>query len=335
MAVSYTALEPDLESTIGGGASFTTASVPTLFTSASFVYTFAFVVIVVAASFRYAYAGALRMSATQKGIQESKGEFKRVTYGLLGVFALWLILYTVNKDMLTGNVSLSGLKVGNVVGNPGSLAVVVPPGTAPSGTSKACDDEATVKASVLSGTICGNSSQCSLSSTCLTNNPYISFIKSESARLGVDYKMIVVTMCKESGANPEASGKNPGGSYDCGIMQINQSGPCDNPSVLRANVNANITAGISLMKQKILATNQSYPGFPNIGGIPVAGVFASYNCCANGTSPNSPSASCTSANGWPSIPKWACPIDPGTGTFNMCGVKSYACDLTNCLGRVP
>ena len=126
MAVSYTSLEPGLESNIGGGASFTTANVPTLFTSASFVYTFAFVIIVVAASFRYAYAGGLRMQATEKGIQESKSEFKRVTYGLLGVFALWLILYTVNKDMLTGNVSLSGLKVQPIAGNNGGSLVVKP-----------------------------------------------------------------------------------------------------------------------------------------------------------------------------------------------------------------
>ena len=111
-------------------------------------------------------------------------------------------------------------------------------------------------------------------------------------------------------------------------MQVNQSTPCDSSSL---DPQTNIARGVSKMKEKINSSSasQTYPNIPA-----EAGVFASYNCCANGTAPNSESASCKTSDGWPSIPKWACPIDPGTGSSNMCAVKAYACELSACLEKL-
>lgn len=106
----YTPLEPSMLTSFGEGASFKSDTATTLFDSTSFLWTFSFVVIIVVASFRYAYAGILRIQGSEKGIKDSKEEFTRVTYGLLGVLGLWLILATINKDMLTGNVGLSDLR---------------------------------------------------------------------------------------------------------------------------------------------------------------------------------------------------------------------------------
>ena len=109
---SYVPLEGGILSSIGGKqASFDTAATPSFFASTSFLYTFSFVIILAAASFMYAHAGVLRMQANEEGLRKSKEEFARVTYGLLGVLGLWLILFTVNKDMLTGDVTLSALKI--------------------------------------------------------------------------------------------------------------------------------------------------------------------------------------------------------------------------------
>lgn len=318
----YAPLESDITSTIGGGASFNTASAPSFFTTSSFLFTFAFVIIVVTASFRYAYAGMLRLPATQESIKKSKDEFTRVTYGLLGVFALWLILFTVNKDMLSGEVTLSGLKA---TPGTGTIGAVVPTGTTPgSGTSKACESEVAVKAALTAGNVCGGVT-CTMSG-CLSSNQYIGMIKSEA---GADWKMALVILCKESGGQKDATHKNENGSWDCGLMQKNMplGKTCASDNIL--DPLTNIHAGVAAMKQTISANNQTYPGIPS-----VAGVFSAYNCCANGTAPNSPSASCTSANGWPSVPKWACPIDPGTAAVNMCGVKAYACELTACLNSL-
>ena len=133
-------------------------------------------------------------------------------------------------------------------------------------------------------------------------------------------------MCKESGARKDEQNKNPNGTYDCGLMQINQPTPCD-AGIL--DTHTNIERGVSTMRSKIAAAGRLYTNIPA-----EAGVFASYNCCANGTVPNSESVSCKTSDGWPTIPKWACPIDPGTGDFNMCGVKAYACELTACLKQL-
>jgi hypothetical protein len=41
------------------------------------------------------------------------------------------------------------------------------------------------------------------------------------------------------------------------------------------------------------------------------------------------------SSGFPSsIPKWACPINPGTADLNMCSVKSYVCELSSCLNSL-
>lgn len=90
----------------GGGASF--------YATSSFVYTLFFIAIVTAAFYRYALAGMLRMEASETGIRKSNEIFKRVTLGLLGVFSLFLLLFTVNKGLVTGDVGLSGLAVKGV-----------------------------------------------------------------------------------------------------------------------------------------------------------------------------------------------------------------------------
>jgi hypothetical protein len=134
-------------------------------------------------------------------------------------------------------------------------------------------------------------------------------------------------MCKESRAQVNAAGNNPNGTFDCGLMQINQPTPCD-ATIL--NPAENIRRGVALMKEKIRLTSQTYQNIPA-----ETGPFSSYNCCANGTVPNAPSADCTTANGFPfAIPKWACPINPGESSSNMCTVKNYACELSVCMKQL-
>ncbi len=113
---SYTLLEPNLTKDLGGeNFNFNTSNSSSFFASTSFIYVFAISIIIVAAALRYAYAGMLRIDASESGIKKSKEEFTRVTYGLLGVLGLWLILFTVNKDMLTGDVTLSNLTSSSTV----------------------------------------------------------------------------------------------------------------------------------------------------------------------------------------------------------------------------
>ncbi len=293
--------------------------------TSTFVYTLFFMAIVTAAFYRYVVAGALRMQASEFSIRQSNQIIKQVTLGLLGVFSLFLLLFTVNKGLVSGDISLSGLKSQPAI----QTGSVSSSGTGSGSSSKSCEKPEDVLARLRSGNICGNTS-CKVLSGC-NWQPYESIINSATAGNAELRKMAIVTMCKESSARPRASNVNPNGSYDCGLMQINQTTPCV-PNPTPGEQEANIRAGINLMKQKINAVQR----YPVIQGVPALGnAFSSYNCCANGTVPATQSADCTTANGFPAgFPKWACPINPGDGQFNMCVVKNYACELVACMGQL-
>jgi hypothetical protein len=330
---TYQVLEPSYSQTLsqdGRPLSFSTSNAVSLFTSTSFLWSAGIMICVVAAGFMYMRAGALRMQASEAGVRKSNEEIKRTTIGLIGVLSLFVILYTFNKGLLRGDVSLISLKASPYGG---SSATVATGGTTAGagaedvstggsgGASASCASTQTIIASLSSG-ICKNTS-CTALSGC-SYQQYLPALQQASSRTGVNVNYLIALMCRESKANPAAQNRNPNGTYDCGLMQINQATPCDS-SVL--DPNTNISRGADLFKQKQNAVKEIYTNIPQI-----AGVFASYNCCSNGTIPNAPSVDCTQASGFPgSVPKWVCPINPGEGQFNMCAVKNYACDLTSCV----
>jgi hypothetical protein len=117
---SYTSLEPTNLDSLGVSAPSFDAKAPvSTFATSSFVYSLFFTAIVMAAFYRYVIAGTLRMQASEQSIRLSNDIIKKVTLGLLGVFSLFLILVTVNEDMVSGTVGLDGLlsKKENIVKN--------------------------------------------------------------------------------------------------------------------------------------------------------------------------------------------------------------------------
>jgi hypothetical protein len=115
---SYTSLEPTNLNSLGVSApSFDAKSTQSIFTTSSFLYSLFFTAIVMAAFYRYVVAGTLRMQASEQSIRLSNEIIKKVTLGLLGVFSLFLILVTVNKNMVSGTVGLDGLRANGGGGN--------------------------------------------------------------------------------------------------------------------------------------------------------------------------------------------------------------------------
>lgn len=51
------------------------------------------------------------MQASESAIRKSNEEFKRGTLGLLGVLSLFLILYTINKSLLSADIGLNALQL--------------------------------------------------------------------------------------------------------------------------------------------------------------------------------------------------------------------------------
>ena len=329
-AVSYTPLEPSSLTDVGVKApTFAVGSTPSFFATSSFLYALCFVAIVVGAFYRYVFAGVLRVQADEAGIRQSNEIIKKVTLGLLGVFSLFIILFTVNKGLVTGEVGLGDLKVSGSSSG-GGVARVIPVTTTQGGTvsntsSRSCESKDAVISRIQSGDACGGVS-CTALSGC-NYQQYLPIIEQVTGGDNQLRKMAIVTMCRESKANANAQNKNSDGTYDCGLMQINSRTPCD-ASIMSPSTN--IQAGVQTLKTAINIGSQVYPGFPVEGN-----VFANYNCCSNGTKPSAPSADCTPASGFPSsIPKWGCPINPGTSDYNMCSVKNYACDLVACLKQL-
>lgn len=109
---SYTSLEPTILSPLGIAAPSFNGTSASFFATTSFIYSFFFIAIVMAAFYGYALAGIWRMQASQESISKSNEKFKRVTLGLLGSFGLIILILTVNKDLLVGDVGLGELKAG-------------------------------------------------------------------------------------------------------------------------------------------------------------------------------------------------------------------------------
>src|SRR3954468_25008228 len=121
MENSYTPLETGTLNGLGLPAPTFTTSDTSFYATATFVYSLFFIGIFMAAFYGYLVAGIWRMEASQQSITKSNEKFKKVTLGLLGVFFMFLVLFTINKDLLRGDVGLGNLKA--------ERGVVVPPST--------------------------------------------------------------------------------------------------------------------------------------------------------------------------------------------------------------
>ena len=130
----YKLLEPDSLSSLGiASPSFDGASVSFL-SITTFLWMLAFSFIIGAAFYRLLLAGGIRMRASEADQRKSNEMIKRVTLGLFGVFSLFLLLFTVNRGLLTGDVSLEGLSVR------GTTMTQNIPATIPSSGNKAYAD---------------------------------------------------------------------------------------------------------------------------------------------------------------------------------------------------
>ena len=142
--VSYVPLEANNLSSLGVAApTFKPGDTTPFFATSSFLYTLCFTAIVIAAFYRYTVAGILRMQASEAAIRKSNEIIRNVTLGLLGVFSLFLILFTVNKDLVRGDIDLRAVLVGGSGGG-GSF----PTNTVTTGYSRGSPTNASMQAAI-------------------------------------------------------------------------------------------------------------------------------------------------------------------------------------------
>ncbi len=326
--IEYKALEQSSLTTLGiQSVSFNSGNT-SFFSVISFLMMLSFIAVVGVASIMIVKGGMLRMKASEESIRSSNEVFRRVVFGVLGVFSLFIIITTINSGLITGDIDLGKLRVGSgdaITTNNLTTKEVTTSSKSTSGAVNAgCQSKEIVIQNIQNNDACKGVS-CSALFGC-NYSSYLATIEKYTSGDQELRKMAIVTLCKESKGVLTANNKNPDGTYDCGVMQINQKDPCP----ASYDVDANIQQGINKLRSLKNNTNQTYPGFPRWGG-----VFASYNCCSNGTAPNSASNDCNTSSGFPgSVPKWGCPINPGDGQFNMCTVKNYTCDLVKCMEQL-
>jgi hypothetical protein len=252
-------------------------------------------------------------NATTMG--KAKGVITDAIIGLIMALASWLLLYVINPDLIQFT------PLAESVGSPSPGT----PGTPGTPGSKSCSNPDTMKEHLASGgKVCGNQGCSSTSDECKNNvNTKYSTMITAAGATAEEAPYIKAIICRESKGDPNADNKKG----DCGLMQINNSSYVNGCPAKILDPQTNITQGVALFKSKKPSSAGSYAS----SGIDVNMMaFANYNCCANQDLPNDASNSCNPNDGWPKLPKWACPIDPGTGSSNMCAVKDYACDVSAC-----
>ena len=319
----FTPLDATIPTLLGQPFGFTIGQTTGFLAITSFVLFFILAADGVAAFGRILYALGLRVanSDNEAKLTVANKIISSALFSLFFSYSLVLLFVTVvNPDMVTGNADFSGIVVTSM--KVGSQTPVSSTG------SSSCPDENSFKSTVISNSNVCPQTTCTALVGCDTTT-YSSLINNEASKQGVDPKVVTILMCRESKGIKDAKHVNdPPNSIDCGLMQINKPGStsCD---AIDFDPQTNIAKGVSLIKAKYSSISQSYQ---NISKDML--VFASYNCCSDG-SPNAQSSDCTPTSGYPyTLPKWACPINPGQTSTNMCFVRNYVCDVSACLSQL-
>ncbi len=142
MFVAYAPLEENLLTAVDVAIPTFSGSSPTLSATTSLITIIFFMLIGGAAFYRYVMAGIYRLEASENGIRKSNEAFKGATLGVLGVFLMFLIFFTFNRDILLSDVGLGALQnkpvAGGTGGTPqtGSQAPTTPTGPLPTGACR-------------------------------------------------------------------------------------------------------------------------------------------------------------------------------------------------------
>lgn len=284
------------------------------------------------------------VSAGNEGMMTTaKSGIKAAFVGFAVMLSAWLIISTtlrIFSATIPGlGITSSGFSFScDTTSSAGTAPSTGAPGVgAPTAGGAVCTDPVAFKASLASGgKAC--SGVCSRTK-CNFTSEVLSAIENNSGTM--DKKLVKSFVCRESSGDKGAI-NNAGTITSCGLMQVNWNEVpgntnCSGPAKNLMDANVNIQEGVRVFQAKIAMSN---PGSYSAAGITaVQMAAAAYNCCGNGDRPNDPSASCGTgagtdvSQGWPALPKWACPINPGTPPFNMCHVKGYACDVESCVSQ--
>lgn len=172
------------------------------------------------------------------------------------------------------------------------------------------------------GTVCNGQGICKSCDT----TAYDTEIASAATTYGVPEAMIRAVIARESSCNTSATRTEPDGRTSCGLMQVMSNDSSYSCSELK-QPEYGIMEGARILKQAYTEANSLKSEYGStVTEHEIAAAI--YNA---GKGQSTASADCQSSTGWPTIPKWGCPINPGTAEFNACDIRDYACDVGACI----
>jgi hypothetical protein len=306
------------------------------YTYVGYLYKFGIAAVGIAALFMIIVGGFMYITSAGNNakMESAKGVITDAIVGLILALSAYLILYTINPEL----VNIRPIKSLPVSPITGAANTPITSGTtvAPPSTSTPINGT-TSTGSLVTSKCPGVTTDLNLCTTttcskvCTNLNTFITTYASQNNIGGANgaaggIKVVKAVICRESGGDPNAVNTH-GSVPSCGLMQVNVSSGTSCTSDPRygnlLDPENNIKVGTSLLAGKIANISGRNYG---LGITPYHLAFAAYNCCGTtGENPNDNSRDCGST-----VPKWACAVNPGTGTYNMCAVHDYACDVQAC-----
>ena len=278
-------------------------------------------------------------------INQAKSGITSTLIGAAVMLGAWLIVNTVlllfaqetdsTKNPIVGlrsaggfnlvcsTQSLAGTGTSASVPVAGSGTPAAGSGTPTTGSgSKACEDIATAKSRLSGGgTVCNGAGSCPSCNTA----PFDSLITSYGNSAGISLGLIRGLIARESSCNPNSIKNEADGTQSCGLMQVNTRASSYSCSQLQ-DPETGIKEGVRILAAAFGSARSLSGSYGST--VTVNELAAAIHNAGAGQSARS--ADCNASSGWPTIPKWGCPINPGTAEFNACAIRNYACNVGAC-----
>jgi hypothetical protein len=282
------------------------------------VMTYVAIAIIVAMAILYI------VSTGNEGLMKTaKGGIMAALAGFAVMLGAWLI---INTTLRIFTAKVPGL-VTSSTGFGFTCDTTSLAGTATSGGGggggdggAACENVDAVKQRLNSGgTVCNNSGSCPSCNTA----PFDSLIQQNAGNVPIS--LIKGLIARESSCTSTKEKTESNGTKSCGLMQVNTAASSYTCEQLK-DPETGIKEGMRILIAAYLAAQVKKSLYGNT--VTVNELAAAIHNAGDGQSAQS--ADCNPSTGWPVIPKWGCPINPGSAQFNACAIRNYACNVGAC-----
>lgn len=196
-------------------------------------------------------------------------------------------------------------------------------GTGASTGGATCADPDSEKQRINSGgTVCNNSGSCPSCNT----SAFDTYITSYGSAAGISPGFIRGLIARESSCVPTQSRAESNGTQSCGLMMVNTPSSSSYTCDQLKDPETGIREGVRILAAAFASARSLSTQYGS--RVTVEELAAAIHNAGAGQS--AASVDCSTGSGWQTIPKWGCPINPGTAQFNACSIKSYACNVGTC-----